>query len=96
MTAVSGRKWVNPRSSPHIPISEPFHEHACPWSSTQFVKGSDLEVERFVSRAPTPIRGDGHTMDLTAKALNFDRSRIGGRIGVDLETPELAGRLAAE
>jgi hypothetical protein len=35
-------------------------------------------------------------MDFTAKALDLDRSRIGGWVGVDLETPELADRLAAE
>ncbi len=65
-------------------------------ASAQLVKRGDLEVERFVGGAPTPVRGDGHAMDLTADATDFDWPRVCGRIGVDLEAPELAGGLATE
>lgn len=35
-------------------------------------------------------------MDLAAEAGDVDRPCVGGRVGVDLEAPELAGGFAAE
>ncbi len=62
----------------------------------ELVKRGDLEIERFLGVAPTPVRGDGHAVDLTADAMDLDRPRVGGWVGVDLEAPKLAGGLAAK
>lgn len=43
--------------------------------SAQLVERGDLEVEPFISGAPTPVRGDGHAVDLTAIARNLDWPR---------------------
>jgi hypothetical protein len=64
--------------------------------SAQLVKRGDLEVERFVGGAPTSVGGDGHTMDLTADAMDFDWPCVGSWVGIDLEATELAGGLTAE
>jgi hypothetical protein len=65
-------------------------------ASAQLVKRGDLEVEGFIGGAPTPVRGNRHTVDLTANAMDLDWPRVGGWIGVDLEAPELASGLAAK
>src|SRR4051812_27361402 len=64
--------------------------------SAQLVERFDLEVERLVGGAAAAVGGDGDAVGLAADAGDFDRAGIRGGVGVDLEAPQRAGRLAAE
>src|ERR1043165_8797329 len=65
-------------------------------SSAQLVERADLEVERLVGGAAAAVGRDGDAMGLAADAGHFDRAGVRRRVGVDLEPPQLPGRLAAE
>src|SRR4051794_26036379 len=51
---------------------------ACYRTSAQLVERGDLEVERLVGGAPTPVRGDDHAVDFAAGAGDLDWPRVGG------------------
>src|SRR4051794_20572930 len=64
--------------------------------AAQLVERAHLEGGRLVGGAAPPVGRDGDAVGLAADAGHFDRAGVRSGVGVDLEPPQLPGRLAAE